>query len=298
MIRKVNRVGRDTLTVSLPRSWTRCYGLKKGDELSIEQSGASLSITKGVCNNKASLNLDVSSLDRTGLVFTIRNYYREGIDEFKVNFSNSDVCHYRINSALPTFSVISQEVSRLIGLEITDKTESSCVLTVLNEGNNDDFEIFMRKTFHLISYSLEELAKGKEGIEEVRRNHDILTSYVSFCLRLLRKKTLLKENNINYVHTTLTLLESCMDVIQRGARIVENMEHPISEKTSMWMMDLASFFRTITKIFYTREGMENFTRKRINLDKYLSETELDKEEISLRSCLSTTLILSRGIFLG
>ena len=37
MKRKINRVGPNTLTVSLPSKWAKRYGLRKGDEINLEE---------------------------------------------------------------------------------------------------------------------------------------------------------------------------------------------------------------------------------------------------------------------
>ena len=54
MKRKINRVGQNTLTVSLPTKWVKKIGIKQGDELDIFEEGRNLTI--GVGNKRKKIN--------------------------------------------------------------------------------------------------------------------------------------------------------------------------------------------------------------------------------------------------
>ena len=65
MKRKVNLVGQNTLTVSLPTKWARDNGIKKGDEINIfvfryEQRGYIISTSQNTGNRSQDISFIVS----------------------------------------------------------------------------------------------------------------------------------------------------------------------------------------------------------------------------------------------
>ena len=87
MKRKVIRQGHDTLTVTLPKVWTRRFELKAGDEIEMldKDNGIFISTEKSVEGRSA--NIDISKMDVPTIWKYFMGIYREGYDEVKVNFS-------------------------------------------------------------------------------------------------------------------------------------------------------------------------------------------------------------------
>ena len=54
MERKINRVGTNTLTVSLPQSWVKRYQLRAGDSIAVEEQGSVLKIIAGDAKEESS----------------------------------------------------------------------------------------------------------------------------------------------------------------------------------------------------------------------------------------------------
>lgn len=124
--RRIQLVGRSTLTVSLPASWVKRVGLKKGDLvlLSPERDGSlrifqsSESATKGV-SSALVINSDLCR-DRGLLGRLITAGYVKGFDVIRVVSSN------RIDGE--NLEAIREAEFKLIGLSIIEETPSSVVL--------------------------------------------------------------------------------------------------------------------------------------------------------------------------
>src|SRR3989338_6775514 len=82
--RKINRVGTATLTVSLPSSWTKSFGLKQGNVVEVNEDGSKLVISAE--NVESSLQKYQLHLKK-GEHF-LRRYlsstYRDGFDEIEI----------------------------------------------------------------------------------------------------------------------------------------------------------------------------------------------------------------------
>src|SRR3989344_2833381 len=64
MKRKVALIGPSTLMVSLPSKFVKKFGIKKGDELDVEEKGSSLTINIDKITQGKSKNLDVHELNK------------------------------------------------------------------------------------------------------------------------------------------------------------------------------------------------------------------------------------------
>ncbi|MDW8063298.1 MAG: phosphate uptake regulator PhoU [Candidatus Caldarchaeum sp.] len=117
-VRRVQRVGSGTLTVSLPRKWVEKSGLKPGDVVSIvEMSDATLKLETRP-NRSAQhtvLTLDVSKIrDRELLTRLIIGAYLQGYEE--INVIGGDGISEEVQSA------IASTVDMLPGVEIVEQS--------------------------------------------------------------------------------------------------------------------------------------------------------------------------------
>ena len=97
MKRRVIQIANSTQLISLPRKWTQKYGVKKGDEMEVEEQGNKILISTEKGAELGHIEIDVTGLDRTTILYYIQTLYRTGYDEIKVNFNNPTTIHYRTN---------------------------------------------------------------------------------------------------------------------------------------------------------------------------------------------------------
>ena len=60
MKRKLNRVGQNTLTVSLPSEWAKTHNLKPGDDIELMESGNTLTISKSKIPEKREVTIEIN----------------------------------------------------------------------------------------------------------------------------------------------------------------------------------------------------------------------------------------------
>ncbi|HII15278.1 MAG TPA: AbrB/MazE/SpoVT family DNA-binding domain-containing protein, partial [Nanoarchaeota archaeon] len=88
MKRKIMVMGGKTYVISLPAPWIKKYGIKKSEELDVEEENDKVVISTGKKRISKSVKLDISGLDSKLIYRLIHAAYIRGADEIRVSFSN------------------------------------------------------------------------------------------------------------------------------------------------------------------------------------------------------------------
>src|SRR3989338_6152045 len=150
--RKLISFGKSSFILSLPKGWVEKSNLKKGDSLAVDEKGKDLVISPGSGSEEKSeeVEVDITNLDRSSLIYVIRALYRRGFDTIKLIF-NSPVCiHYRTGKEKKVISVIHEEVNRLSGMEIIQQKENFCIIKNISEPTIKEFDALLRRIFLLL----------------------------------------------------------------------------------------------------------------------------------------------------
>ncbi len=272
----------------------------KGDEIDITIAGNHLVIAPQ--NDETPLthhvSVDISNLDRSSIMYTVRGMYRRGYDEIELEFTNTTTSHLRPNKEVNVLSVIHEEVNRLIGVEIIQQREHSCVIKSISEVTTKDFETLLRRIFLLLNDASSDLlaAISKNDhilLETIEEKHNTVTKFISYCLRLLNKKGHpdLKNPSIHY-HIIATL-DKIMDNIKYAGRDFRNLSRQMSpagikiveciHNSLIWYYDFFYKFDAsyITKLYKNRDAVR----------KMLHEGTLSPGELVSISLLSSILEL-------
>lgn len=222
MKRKINQVGTGTYTVSLPMEWIKLNKLAKGDLLEVLIENKNLSMIAGPSNINESITIDITEFDRTSIFETLRALYRNGYDEIKCIFNKPETLHTRTKNSLKIIEVISEEVSRLIGFEITDEKKDSCIIKDLSGSDYKTFDEIYRKVFHIMVDLCRDLYQGYKNndkviLEAIYHKHFTLHKFSSYCLRSINKNNkMLNKHNLFSVLINTDLIN---DKIKHGARL-------------------------------------------------------------------------------
>lgn len=183
MKRKVNLVGQNTLTVSLPSKWVEKNGIKKGDEVEIEDNGKEVTI--GLRNTKITRELTFKIENPEQLMNrTMYGPYLRGY---------SSITYYYDNPVV--YSRLLGSVKKMLGFEIIEQTQQKCKIAEVTEGSNQNFSKLMLRLFFILkSYTLavqrflQKPTKDYNEFTELELECDKISLY---CRRLI---------NINYLH--------------------------------------------------------------------------------------------------
>lgn len=206
MKRKVSRVGPTTLMVSLPSKWVKTYGIKKGDELNIEESGKTLTLKSEDSRSFERISVDVSDLNERLIKWTISALHKTGYDEIEVTYSGQ--------IALKTIQEMVKEV--LMGFAIVDQSDKKVVLRSIAQDVPAEFEATLRRAF-LVTLSLAEnsleLIKNKKfdelpSLVNLEWTNNQLTN---FCERIINKHKLENEKTMSFLYVITWNLEKICD---------------------------------------------------------------------------------------
>ena len=82
--RRVIQIANSTQLISLPRKWSLKYGVKKGDELEIEENGSKLTVSTEKVFQVEKIELSIDDLDPM-ILRSVTALYKRGVDEIKIN---------------------------------------------------------------------------------------------------------------------------------------------------------------------------------------------------------------------
>lgn len=274
--RKVVQHGPSTLIVSLPSRWVKKYNVQKGSELEVIEEDNNLVVGTDISPKLMEVDINITGLDRTSIMYAIRSLYRSGYDKVNVTFENQVTEYQRIKNNLNVLSVIHTEVNRLVGYEIIKEREKSCVIMDLQETSTKDFDQVLRRIFLLLKDTYQDFLEGIKtndiiSLETIENKHDTITKFVSYCLRMLNKKGYTQLKKTSYYYHIIAYLDRITDIIKYSARDARNYKKKLNPQIidilEIICHDLNSFY----ELFYKFDNHKIFE---INTNRYKVEKVL------------------------
>ncbi|MCF7862157.1 AbrB/MazE/SpoVT family DNA-binding domain-containing protein [Candidatus Woesearchaeota archaeon] len=225
MKRKVVKHGPSTFIISLPSKWIRKYDVAKGDELEVEETENTILISTEKGRKLGNVEVDVSDLDRSSLMYLIRGLYKLGYDEIKVTYKEQSTKHYRLQKNRTILSVIHEEINRLTGIEIIQQRSDYCIIKTLSEMSYREFDTMLRRVFLLIlDMSNDMCANLKKldliSMETFEEKHNTINKFLALCVRIVNKKGTGNSLKNHLVHSILAILDKIVDAYKHTARLV------------------------------------------------------------------------------
>ena len=255
MKRKVIQIANSTQLISLPRKWTQVYGIKKGDELEVVEQGSKVIISQEKGIRHSSIEIDVTGLDRSTILYYIQNLYRAGYDEINIKFNEQTAVHFRSNEKENIVSIIHKEVNRLIGYEVIQQKENFCLIKDISSSSIQEFETVLRRIFLLLNDASSELLKGITEsnlglIETLEEKHDSITKFISYCLRLLNKYGYDDARKTTILYHILSCLDKVIDVLKNASRDTLKFRHKLDHKSIQFFAIVDKSIRLYTDFFF------------------------------------------------
>ncbi len=224
MRRKVIQIANSTQLVALPRKWALSHGVKKGDELELEEDDNKVIVSIGKERSLEKIEIDITGLDRSSIMSTIRSLYKAGYDIIKINFKESLTQYLRKQHMKKVISVIHNEVNRLIGFEIVEQKESSCTIKMVSSIDPVEYDSIIKRIFLMVVDSMDTFIKGikdKAVLETIKEKHYTITKFTTYCLRMLNMKgnyALSKTHSafhvLSNINTIASIIRYCCDTVR------------------------------------------------------------------------------------
>ena len=203
MKRKVNLVGNNTLTVSLPNEWVKRNKINKGDEIDVVENKSNLIFSKNLSSDtESSFKLVINEQFQTDpsfnkekyLFVTDPRYIEAYLDGLYINGYN------KIDVELPKVDTLTHlnhlqlfVKDRLLGYEITNIENNKCKIENVAKVGDEKFNIMLRRLFMMTKKILEDFYDDLKKGELVNlKYHESQITYVNhysnYCLRVIANK--------------------------------------------------------------------------------------------------------------
>ena len=207
---------RDSYTVTLPIKWVKAHGVDKTAEIDIEEQNSNLVIETESKPQKKEAEINLDSDYALFIRYIITNAYRAGYDVLKLNLKNKE-----------QIKVIQEIIDKsLMGFEITQIKENSCVIESISEPSEEKSDVILRRVFLIIKASLGSISgyinnHAKIDINELDKNTIKVDQYSYFCRRNISKTHYSEKSYFQWmIYSYLVLIQHSAS--RMASSILEN----------------------------------------------------------------------------
>jgi phosphate uptake regulator len=243
MRRKINRVGQNTLTVSLPAKWVRKHGLKPGDELFLIEDGERLVVGHGEGVKWGRTEIDLSRFGFFHQNF-LSNVYHLGYDEVKIHYQDEK-----------EFRNIQKRLPNFIGYELVEQGENHCLIKDISKTSELEFDNVLRRTFLMLIDMSEKCsdAIGKkefDRLNEIRLMEAMNNRFTDYCKRILNKSGYKEGKRTNVMYSLSCDLERVADEYKRICDFFFDRKKPASKELLVLFNKINKYLRVYYEMFY------------------------------------------------
>jgi len=206
MKRKAIQLANQTIVISLPSKWVKQQGIKKGDEINVEERGKELIISGRREGEEKRVEVDISGLDDRVIGWFISSLYKLGYDEILLKYNRA--------SSIKKVEGTIRNV--LTGFIISEQSENRCIIKSISKDMVSEFSTGLRRAF------LVTIAMAESCLEMIKNNKfdslkDLITlertntQLTNFCERILTKYTYKEESKAYSAYVINWNLETICD---------------------------------------------------------------------------------------
>jgi len=246
MKRKVIQIADSTQLISLPRKWAQKYGVKKGDEIEVEEMGSRIIISTDRGTLTDELTVDVSGLTPLLVDRFIARSYQKGYDKIKIRFDDPKL-----------MLGVQDKIPELMGFEIMEKSKNSCDIQILSSKLEIDFDSALRRAFLTIldiaNATLLDFKNGdKEALKTLEHKDLEVNKFCYFCLRAINKGR--HEGFGTYaLHYLIESLEDLGDEYKELTKILVKMQTNKKNDFCDLLRDINNVAKLCYEFFYKPE---------------------------------------------
>jgi len=281
MKRKVIQLAGKTLVVSLPHKWAKKYGVKKGDDIHIEEEEHRL-VVKIDDGGAGAINKQVLDVKGVHIMLNrvITALYKAGYDEIELTYESPE-----------QYSIIRDVLNKTcMGYEIIKHSQRTLIIKNISLLHSDELDNIIRRYFlTLLSSaddSLEYLKQGNfESMKEIELRDQLINKYSDICRRILNLKGL----DTTRKTTTYYFISEELEKIGDGYRdlirfIIKNKISRANDVSLDIMKEINQLLRLFYEAFYDFDliKIEEFGKKSEKLKKEFSSLSETKSSNDLK----------------
>lgn len=277
MKRKVIQLAHKTLVVSLPSKWVKRYQVLKGAELEAEERGQQMVFSTSRRSESERISVDFSELNSEVIRrWMLSSLHKSGYDEIEITYKDESVP-----------GIIQERIRDLLtGFAIVEQGKNRCVIRVVAEEQEKEFDAVLRRAFLVVKNMGEgiydyvkdnRLERLKELLALEKTNNQL----TNFCERILNKKGYSDYRKTCFAYVVAWNLEKVCDDYKEICELISaNPKAKVSGSVAEMIKTANDYFSEYYELFYKFE---------IN-----KLTELNRERNAFRKKASALMKTSKG----
>ncbi|MBD3304018.1 hypothetical protein GF343_02650 [Candidatus Woesearchaeota archaeon] len=243
MKRKIIEHGTSNAII-LPKKWFDKYGLKRGEEVDIEEAGPMLIVNAEKIRSKQELIQIEQQYFVPYVHRVIGKLFQAGYDHIAVKISDAKDMEEAEKEAL----------KNVMGLEVIKKTDKEIAFDIIISDTSEQYTKYERKVFQTaIEYSkfILDLIEKKEYAKLNDRALEMLNNKFSvFCERYINKTM---SKNCVFKYVILWNLEKITDEYKYLAQYVKEQKVKISKETKEYFRESIQYLEDLYTLYYSFE---------------------------------------------
>jgi len=246
MKRKIIQMAGKTMVVSLPSAWVKKYGVKKGEEVEVEESGKDIIISTDKSISVSKKYLDLSDLEPI-INRSIIEAYKKGHDELEIKYETKTL-----------FNRIQKVIAELIGFEVIKQSDKSCIIKSVSQPSTDEFDNILRRLFLILKRMGEESLAGIEKNDKslllsvIDSDHNV-NKFTNFCIRHINKRGYSDLQQNNAMFFIINTLESIGDEYKRLSKLALGSKLTLTRDLLTLHWQVNRLFDMYYEFFYLRK---------------------------------------------
>jgi phosphate uptake regulator len=306
MKRKLVKQGNGSLTISLPKNWINLKNLTYGNEVEINELQGDIIISSEIKTYKQTISLTLNNELKKNLKNLLTQTYRQGIDVIELH--NIDEETYQ--------KITDISLDFLLGLEITNKTDTSCKLEMLSTENSIDHIPSLKRIFFIINEMILILQKDYKNqnfksTKLFEKYYASIDRNIFFIKRNIMKKTIKKNDAIiewekltmlmqtgHHIYYTYTISKNYIKLKDEYiTELLETLQKSFKKYEEFYFNQNLSQYTQITELkqIYFKKSLEKIPQLSQGNDIFLSQINQTLRILQLAAAPVSTSIISQKI---
>lgn len=286
MRRKVNLVGTNTLTVSLPAKWAAQNQIQKGDELNVAigKKDITFSLGKPAAKEKEII-LDISNFNKHLLLRYMEMFYITNYNRIVLTYSVPELYSDRESIHVNIKTLIKYISNRFIGMEIVAQTKNMTELHCFLLEEEKNLDRIEKRIFFLFKDTIEEflLSLDKDHAEfhrNVLEHHDNIGKFINYYLRVLDQSDQSEEEK-KQLYSLYMIIDKLLDKFRHVNDKIH--QHGCNLRVKKMLKEIFELMNEQFAALHKGKIGREISTKRYELVKKIERTEYRLPELEVLS---------------
>ncbi len=230
----------------MPKAWINRVGIKKGDEMDVEEQGNKLIVSTERSSVPQKVTLSSDTLGKFHPNYLSAAYHM-GYEDVDVIYDDET-----------TLSKVQDRISNCIGYEIVNQGDNFCNIKSISQVSMNEFDQILRKVFLLLvtmGDNIVEILKEKKysKLKEVRILEVTNNKLTDFCKRVLNVRGYKDHNKLTIIYTIVMYLEQVADEYRDVCDALMNRKMNLPPHIITDFKDVGVLFKEFYASFYKFE---------------------------------------------